>query len=81
MKIVLCILSHSGKRRRKCFDMNFLHEVVDQGRRATVDALSGGGIERDAPFSPDVPPDLREWMPDLFDRFPIVTALGEAAPC
>ena len=52
--------------------MNFLHEIVDQGRRATVDVFSGGGIERDSEFSPDVPDGLREWLPDLFDRFPIV---------
>ncbi|EMD00033.1 hypothetical protein BAUCODRAFT_119594 [Baudoinia panamericana UAMH 10762] len=52
--------------------MDFLREVVDQGRRAAVDALSGGRIEKDSPFSPEVPDDLRGWLPDLFDRFPIV---------
>lgn len=52
--------------------MNFLHELVDQGRRVAVDALSLGGIERDAPYSPDVPEEYKHWLPDLFDRFPIV---------
>lgn len=52
--------------------MNFLHEIADIGRRTAVDALSGGGIERDSPFSPDVDDDLRHWLPDLFDRFPVV---------
>ena len=52
--------------------MDLLREVWDQGRRATVDVLSSGGIERDSPFSPDVPDDLRNWLPDLFDRFPVV---------
>ena len=60
--------------------MNFLHEIVDIGRRATVDALSGGGIERDSPFSSDVPEDLREWLPDLFDRFPIVLPWSKPQP-
>ncbi|WPH04192.1 phosphatidate phosphatase app1 [Acrodontium crateriforme] len=52
--------------------MNFLREVMDQGRRVTVDVLNGGGIDNDSPWSPEVPEDLREWLPDLFDRFPIV---------
>lgn len=52
--------------------MNFIHEVADQGRRAVVETFSGGGIKKDSPFSPDVPDDLRGWLPDLFDRFPIV---------
>ena len=52
--------------------MNFLQEIVSQGRRTTVDLFSWGGIEKDSPFSPEVPEDLREWLPDLFDRFPIV---------
>lgn len=56
--------------------MNFFNEVVDIGRRATVDALSGGGIERDSPFSPDVDEDLRQWLPDLF-----VSAEGETSGC
>ena len=60
--------------------MNFLHELVDQGRRLAVDAMSGGGIERDAPFSPDVPEDLRNWLPDLFDRFPIVLPWEKPKP-
>lgn len=60
--------------------MNFLKEIVDQGHRAAVDIVSGGGIERDAPFSPDVPDDLREWLPDLFDRFPIVLPWEKPQP-
>jgi hypothetical protein len=52
--------------------MNFLTEVWDQGRRAVVDVFSFGGIERDSPDSPNVPEDLRSWLPDLFDRFPVV---------
>jgi hypothetical protein len=60
--------------------MNFLNEVLNQGRRTAVEVLSGGGIERDAPFSPDVPDDLREWLPDLFDRFPIVLPWEQPKP-
>ena len=60
--------------------MNFVHEIVDVGRRATVDALSGGGIERDSPFSPDVDEDLRQWLPDLFDRFPITFPWSKPQP-
>ena len=52
--------------------MDFLRDVLDQGRRATVDVLSGRQIDRSAPYSPDVPEHLREWLPDLFDRFPVV---------
>ena len=60
--------------------MNFIHEIVDQGRRTAVEVLSGGGIDRDAPFSPDVPDDLRGWLPDLFDRFPIVLPWEKPQP-
>lgn len=60
--------------------MNFVNELVDVGRRATVDVLSGGGIERDSPFSPDVPEDLRQWLPDLFDRFPVVFPWSKPQP-
>lgn len=60
--------------------MNFIRELTTQGRRVAVDAMSGGGIERDAPFSPDVPDDLREWLPDLFDRFPIVFPWDKPKP-
>lgn len=60
--------------------MNFIHEIVDQGRRTAVDVVSGGGIERDAPFSPDVPEHLRSWLPDLFDRFPIVFPWDKPKP-
>jgi hypothetical protein len=51
--------------------MNFLREVVSQGRRVAVDVLHAGGIERSSPWSPDVPEELTVWLPDLFDRFPI----------
>ncbi|KAM0710312.1 hypothetical protein Q7P35_002674 [Cladosporium inversicolor] len=51
--------------------MNFFREVVSQGRRVAVDVLHAGGIERSSPWSPDVPEELRSWLPDLFDRFPI----------
>ncbi len=60
--------------------MNFLHEIADQGRRTVVDVLSGGGIERDSPHSPDVPEDLRQWLPDLFDRFPVVLPWEKPKP-
>lgn len=60
--------------------MNFVHEVVDQGRRAATDLLNSGGIERDSPFSPDVPEDLRSWLPDLFDRYPIVFPWSKPQP-
>nr|POE93291.1 hypothetical protein CFP56_19303 [Quercus suber] len=52
--------------------MELLRDVLEQGRRATAEALSGGGIEHDSPHSPEVPEDLRQWLPDIFDRFPIV---------
>nr|POE99336.1 phosphatidate phosphatase app1 [Quercus suber] len=52
--------------------MNLLRDVLEQGRRATAEVLSGGGIEHDSPHSPEVPEDLRQWLPDIFDRFPIV---------
>lgn len=52
--------------------MDFLKEVADVGRRATVDILQSTGIEDDSPFSPEVPDHLRHNMPDLFDRFPLV---------
>lgn len=60
--------------------MNFLREVVDQGHRAAVEVFSGGGIERENPFSPDVPDDLRHWLPDLFGRFPIVLPWEKPQP-
>ena len=53
------------------YTMNFFKEVVSQGRRVAVDVLHAGGIERSSPWSPDVPEELRSWLPDLFDRFPI----------
>ncbi|KAK3697632.1 hypothetical protein LTR37_017371 [Vermiconidia calcicola] len=60
--------------------MNFINEIVSQGRRIIVDTFSGGGIERDAPFSPEIPEDLRQWLPDLFDRFPIVFPWQKPVP-
>lgn len=60
--------------------MNFLNEVWSQGRRATVDVFSGGGIEKDSPFSPEVPDDLQQWLPDLFDRFPVVFPWQKPTP-
>ncbi|KAF2862180.1 hypothetical protein K470DRAFT_243810 [Piedraia hortae CBS 480.64] len=60
--------------------MTFLYDVLQQGRRAVVQALNGASIEHDAPFSPDVPDDLREWLPDLFDRFPVVLPWARAEP-
>ena len=54
--------------------MEFLKDVMDVGRRATVDALQSSNIEEDSPFSPEVTEEqVHEFsMPDLFDRFPIV---------
>ncbi|KAK5173106.1 uncharacterized protein LTR77_003228 [Saxophila tyrrhenica] len=60
--------------------MNFLSEIRDQGRRLAVDALSGGGIERASPDSPAVPSDLAAWLPDLFDRFPLVFPWEQPTP-
>lgn len=60
--------------------MNFFREVVDQGRRAAVEVFSGGGIDRENPFSPDVPEDLRGWLPDLFGRFPVVLPWEKPQP-
>ncbi|KAK3113414.1 hypothetical protein LTR53_009316 [Teratosphaeriaceae sp. CCFEE 6253] len=60
--------------------MELLRDVVDQGRRAAVDLLHGQQINHSAPFSPDVPEDLRNWLPDLFDRFPIVLPWEKARP-
>lgn len=60
--------------------MNFLNDIWDQGRRTVVDVFSFGGIERDSPQSPDVPEDLRTWLPDLFDRFPVVFPWEKAKP-
>lgn len=60
--------------------MEFVQEVVNQGRRIAVDVLNGGGIERDSQFSPDVPDSLSSWLPDLFDRFPIVLPWEKPKP-
>ncbi|TKA77460.1 hypothetical protein B0A55_04759 [Friedmanniomyces simplex] len=60
--------------------MDLVWDVVDQGRRATVDLLHGHEIDHSAPFSPDVPEDLRNWLPDLFDRFPIILPWEKPKP-
>lgn len=60
------------KKKQIVTNMNLLKDVLEQGRRATVDALHSETITAAAPHSPDVPEDLRHWLPDLFDRFPIV---------
>lgn len=60
--------------------MESIRDLVDSGRRAAADVLSAGGIERDAPWSPEVPEDLRSWCPDLFDRFPIVLPWSQPEP-
>lgn len=60
--------------------MDFLREALDQGRRVAVDAMHGGDIEASSPYSPEVPEDLRSWLPDLFDRFPIVLPWEKPKP-
>lgn len=60
--------------------MNILRDVLEQGRRATSDVLNGSNIEHDSPHSPEVPDDLREWLPDIFDRFPIVLPWEKPRP-
>lgn len=60
--------------------MDFLHDLLSQSRRAAVDVLNGAAIDSDSPFSPDVPEDLRHWLPDLFDRFPIVLPWSRPEP-
>lgn len=60
--------------------MDFLWDIANQGRRAAVDLLHSHEITNDAPYSPDVPEDLREWLPDLFDRFPIVLPWEKPKP-
>ena len=60
--------------------MDFFHEITTQARRTAVDLLNGEEIENDSPFSPDVPEDLRSWLPDLFDRFPIVLPWSKPEP-
>jgi hypothetical protein len=60
--------------------MDYVREVFDQGHRAAVDLLHGGDIETSSPFSPDVPEDLRMWLPDLFDRFPITLPWDKPKP-
>lgn len=52
--------------------MGFLNEITNQARRTAVDLVCGEDIEKCTPFSPEVPEDLTSWLPDLFDRFPIV---------
>ncbi|KAK5130801.1 hypothetical protein LTR08_001634 [Meristemomyces frigidus] len=60
--------------------MELLRDVTEQARRAAVDLFNGDSIENDSPFSPDVPNDLRSWLPDLFDRFPIVLPWSKPQP-
>lgn len=60
--------------------MNILKEIGEQGRRAAVDAIQSGSINRDAPYSPEVPEELRSFMPDLFDRFPITFPWSKPEP-
>lgn len=60
--------------------MELLREVTEQARRTVVDVFNGEGIDTDSPFSPEVPEDLRSWMPDLFDRFPIVLPWEKPKP-
>ncbi|KAK1817454.1 hypothetical protein LTR12_008094 [Friedmanniomyces endolithicus] len=60
--------------------MDLVWDVVDQGRRAAVDLLHGQQIDHSSPFSPDVPEDLRNWLPDLFDRFPITLPWEKPRP-
>ncbi|GAB1727939.1 hypothetical protein NU195Hw_g6242t1 [Hortaea werneckii] len=60
--------------------MGFFRELTDQARRTTVDIMHGAEIEKDCPFSPEVPDDLRSWLPDLFDRYPIVLPWSKSKP-
>jgi len=60
--------------------MNILHEIWDQGRRAAVEALHGNDIDSSSPFSPEVPEELRSWLPDLFDRFPVILPWEKPQP-
>ena len=43
--------------------------AVEAGHQLAVSAVNGPMINKDAPFSPEVPPDLKNSMPDLMDRF------------
>lgn len=45
--------------------MAFLRDAWDHGRRAAVDALETVGINHSSPWSPEVPDELRSFMPDL----------------
>lgn len=45
--------------------MSFLKDAFDHGRRAAVDALETVGINHSSPWSPEVPDELRSFMPDL----------------
>lgn len=51
---------------------NLGDSIAEQAHRVAVDVINGPGINKDAPYSPDVPEELRHTMPDLFDRFPLV---------
>ncbi|WPB06054.1 uncharacterized protein RHO25_010710 [Cercospora beticola] len=59
---------------------SFVKDVFDVGRRAAVDVLESASINHDAPHSPEVPEELRAFMPDLFDRFPIVWPWTKSIP-
>jgi hypothetical protein len=60
--------------------MDLLQTLTTQTRRVAVDALHNEDIEDSSPFSPEVPEDLREWLPDLFDRFPLPWPWEKVSP-
>ncbi|KAK5699879.1 hypothetical protein LTR97_006012 [Elasticomyces elasticus] len=60
--------------------MDYLWSALEQPRRLAVDLLHSHEIDNSSPWSPEVPEDLREWLPDLFDRFPIVWPWEQAKP-
>ncbi|KAL9067563.1 MAG: hypothetical protein Q9157_006767 [Trypethelium eluteriae] len=43
--------------------------ALDASHQMAVSAIDGPMINKDAPFSPEVPSDLKKSMPDLMDRF------------
>ncbi|KAK5126274.1 hypothetical protein LTR85_010509 [Meristemomyces frigidus] len=60
--------------------MNIIREISEQARRTAADIFNGGPIANASPSSPEVPEDLRSWLPDLFDRFPIVLPWSKPSP-
>ncbi|KAF2764870.1 hypothetical protein EJ03DRAFT_355415 [Teratosphaeria nubilosa] len=60
--------------------MDWANAFYDHTHRLAVDALNGEAIEKSSHWSPDVPDDLREWLPNLFDRFPIVWPWSKPQP-